>query len=280
MTQSFNPLKQFFRQPAIYLKLPSGGEHWPEGSLNLPANGELPIYPMTAIDEITYRTPDALFNGQSVVSVIQSCVPNIVNAWHMPSVDVNSILIAIRIASYGHEMEITTTCPSCEHTEDYSLDMRAVLDKIRYPNFSKTLDQGDLQVIFQPMDYSQQTQSGLAQFEQQKLVTILPGSDLSEDDKLKQLNAALIKITELTMAVIAKSIAGIRTPTAFVTDSDQISEFLNNCDRRVFNAIRDHVLDLRRQSDLTPIPITCSQCNHNYEQPMNLDVSSFFEPAS
>lgn len=280
MTQSFNPLKQFFRQPAIYLKLPSGGEHWPEGSLNLPANGELPIYPMTAIDEITYRTPDALFNGQSVVSVVQSCVPNIVNAWHMPSVDVNSILIAIRIASYGHEMEITTTCPSCEHTEDYSLDMRAVLDKIRYPDFSKTLDQGDLQIIFQPMDYNQQTQSGLAQFEQQKLVTMLPGSDLSEEEKLKQLNAALVRITELTIGVIAESIAGIRTPNAFVTDTEQIAEFLNNCDRKVFNSIRDHVLELRRQSDLQPIPITCSECDHHYEQPMNLDASSFFEPAS
>lgn len=280
MTQSFNPLKQFFRQPAIYLKLPSGGEHWPEGSLNLPANGELPIYPMTAIDEITYRTPDALFNGQSVVSVVQSCVPNIINAWHMPSVDVNSILIAIRIASYGHEMEITTTCPSCEHTEDYSLDMRAVLDKIRYPDFSKTLDQGDLQIIFQPMDYNQQTQSGLAQFEQQKLVTMLPGSDLSEEEKLKQLNATLLRITELTIGVIAESIAGIRTPNAFVTDTEQIAEFLNNCDRKVFNSIRDHVLELRRQSELQPIPITCSECDHHYEQPMNLDSSSFFEPAS
>lgn len=280
MTQSSNPLKQFFRQPAIYLKLPSGGNHWPEGSLNLPLNGEIPIYPMTAIDEITYRTPDALFNGQSVVSVVQSCVPNILNAWHMPSIDVNSILIAIRIASYGHEMEITTTCPSCEHTEDYTLDMRTVLDKVRYPDFDKKLQQGDLEFIFQPMDYNQQTQSGLAQFEQQKLVTMLPGSDLSEEEKLRQLNAALVRITELTMDVIAESIAAIRTPNATVTDPEQIVEFLNNCDRRVFNVIRDHVVELRRQSDLEPIPITCSECDHSYQQPMNLDVSSFFEPAS
>jgi hypothetical protein len=280
MTQSSNPLKQFFRQPAIYLKLPSGGNHWPEGSLNLPQNGEIPIYPMTAIDEITYRTPDALFNGQSVVSVIQSCVPNILDAWHMPSIDVNSILIAIRIASYGHEMEITTTCPGCDHTEDYTLDMRTVLDKIRYPDFGKKLQQGDLEFIFQPMNYNQQTQSGLAQFEQQKLVTMLPSSDLNEEEKLRQLNAALVRITELTMDVIAESIAAIRTPNAIVTDPAQIVEFLNNCDRRVFNAIRDHVVELRRQSDLEPIHIECSECDHKYEQPMNLDVSSFFEPAS
>jgi hypothetical protein len=60
MTQSANPLKAFFRQPAIYLKLPSDGAYWPEDAIEFPANRELPVYPMTAVDEITYRTPDAL----------------------------------------------------------------------------------------------------------------------------------------------------------------------------------------------------------------------------
>ena len=112
------------------------------------------------------------------------------------------------------------------------------------------------------------------------MVSILPGSELSEEEKLKQLNDALMRITELTIDVISESIAAIRTPNAIVTDPKQISEFLNNCDRRVFNAIRDRVVELRRQSDLEPIHIACSECDHNYEQPMNLDVSSFFEPAS
>ncbi len=70
MTQTANPLRQFFRQPAIYLRLPSNGNFWPKDSIDFPANMELPVLPMTAIDEITYRTPDALFNGQAVVSVI------------------------------------------------------------------------------------------------------------------------------------------------------------------------------------------------------------------
>ena len=112
MTQSANPLKQFFRQPVIYLRLPSNGEFWPEGSLIMPANRELPVYPMTAIDEITYRTPDALYNGQAVINVIQSCIPNIRNAWGMPAIDTNAILVAIRIASYGHELEHSTRSPS------------------------------------------------------------------------------------------------------------------------------------------------------------------------
>jgi hypothetical protein len=62
---SNNPLQQYFRQPAIYVQLPSQGKFYPAGTLNPSTTGEYPVYPMTAIDEITYRTPDALFNGQA-----------------------------------------------------------------------------------------------------------------------------------------------------------------------------------------------------------------------
>ena len=156
MTQSSNPLKQYFRQPAIYLRLPSGGQQWPNGAIDIPENGELPVYPMTAIDEITYRTPDALFNGQAVVNVIHSCVPSIKDAWGCPTVDMNSILTAIRIASYGHEMGMTTTCPNCDTTADYGLDLRSVLDQQKSPDYTKTIVHGDLEIIFKSPTYQNQ----------------------------------------------------------------------------------------------------------------------------
>jgi hypothetical protein len=86
-----NPLKQYFRRPSIYLKLPSGGVGYPLGSLNRTENGELPVYPMTAIDEITSKTPDALFNGSAVVEIIKSCVPDITDPWSIPSTDLDAI---------------------------------------------------------------------------------------------------------------------------------------------------------------------------------------------
>ena len=46
-----NPLKQYFRQPSVYVRLPSQGKFWPKDSLNMPANGELPVLPMTTMDE-------------------------------------------------------------------------------------------------------------------------------------------------------------------------------------------------------------------------------------
>jgi hypothetical protein len=164
MNQSANPLKQFFRQPAIYLRLPSGGEFWPDGSVDMPANQELPVFPMTAIDEITYRTPDALYNGQAVISVIQSCIPSIRDAWKMPTTDLNAALVAIRIASYGHEMEMITTCPSCNTDSEFVLDLRLILDKLKTGDFHKTLEHGDLVISFHPMNYYAQNISNQQQF--------------------------------------------------------------------------------------------------------------------
>jgi bacterioferritin-associated ferredoxin len=280
MSQSNNPLKQFFRQPAVYIKLPSSGEYWEQGAVNIPETQELPVYPMTAIDEITYRTPDALFNGQAVVDVIQSCIPDIKNAWAAPVTDINSVLVAIRIASYGHEMEVGTECPACNTQDNFLLDLRSVLDQLHSPDFSSTVKQGDLEIVFKPMTYRHQNQSNVEQFENQRMIRLIPESDLPDDEKLSRMTNIMKSITELTIKALKYSIAGIRTPGAFVTDSAHVEEFLHHCDRAVFTAIRDHAVELRQQTELKPVSLTCSHCENKYNQQLSLDMANFFAPAS
>ncbi len=280
MSQSSNPLQQFFRQPAVYLKLPSGGQFWPHGSLDMPPNNELPVLPMTAIDEITYKTPDALFNGSAVINVVQSCVPNIKNAWKMPGSDLNAILIAIRIASYGANMDLETTCTSCGHTDDYTVSLNSILDSMPKSNFAETVDHGDLEIYFKPVDYETQNQINLLQFEQQRILQQLQELDQPEDQKMKILNNALQEITKLTVQAIKSSISGIRTPAALVTNQQHIEEFLTNCDRALFVKIRDHAIKLKTDAELPPMQLTCSECNHQYEQAMIMDSTNFFGVAS
>jgi hypothetical protein len=280
MHQTTNPLAQFFRQPAIYLRLPSMGQHWPAGSLDMPKNSEIPVYPMTAIDEITYRTPDALFNGEAVVSVIQSCVPAIKNAWDIPSTDLDSILVAIRIASYGHSMDIATKCPACNTEADFGLDLRTVIDHLRTADYSKSLSIGDLEFYFRPLSYREITDNSQVQFEQQKTLQILNDTEAPESSKVSQLNSMMKKILEVTMTALSQSILEIRSRDSIVSDLQHIEEFLVNCDRNMFNQIRDHIVKIREDSELQPLKITCPNCQHQYEQAFTLDMSRFFESAS
>ena len=280
MPKTDNPLARFFRQPAIYIRLPSGGKTWPQGTLDYPANGELPVYPMTMVDEIMYRTPDALFNGESVVSVIQSCMPNIKDAWAIPVTDLDSILVAIRIATYGHSMDIDSQCPGCQTEHAFGLDLRTVLDKLGTADYGQGLTVGDLTIVFRPLNYRQITDNSQVQFEQQKTMQILGDAELSETARTEQINSMMKKIIDITVTALAQSIQQIRTQDAIVTDLDQIAEFLNNCDRSVFTKIRDFAISLREASEMKPLRIKCPSCQHEYDQSFTLDMSRFFGSAS
>ena len=275
-----NPLQQYFRQPAIYARLPSGGKFYPPGTIDLPPNGEIPVYPMTAIDEIIYRTPDALFNGQATVNVIQSCVPNIKNAWAIPAMDVDSLLISIRIASYGHDLEFGTTCPKCQNESEQSIDLRGALDRIAPPNYDQAIRHGDMEIFFRPMTYQNLNDNNRVQFENQKMLQQLPDADADDMAKMSALGAALKKITEITVQALSQSIAAIKTPQALVSEPEFIEEFLQQCDRKLFNQIRDHIVDLKARAEMQPMKLACPSCSHSYEQAITLDMTSFFEPAS
>jgi hypothetical protein len=277
---SNNPLSQYFRQPSIYVKLPSGGQHYADGAIDMPANGELPVYPMTAIDEITYRTPDALFNGNAVTNVIKSCVPAIRDPWAIPAMDVDSILVAIRIASYGHNMEMSTTCPHCENEADYGLDLRTILEQIKTPDYSKPIIAGDLQIFFKPMTYKHLNDNNQKQFEEQKLLQVLPDSDMPDTDKMTAMSAALVKITHITIDALSQSVAAVKTPDGLVSEPEFIEEMLKNCDRRLFAQIRDHIINVKSQAEIQPIKLKCSACEKEYQQAVTLDMTSFFEDAS
>ena len=280
MSQTSNPLRKHFRQPAIHLRLPSNGNFYPTGTVIMPPNGELPILPMTAVDEITSRTPDALFNGSAVMEIIGSCVPNIRDPWSIPAIDITALLIAVRLASYGHELEISSKCPQCGTDHTYTIDLRIVLDGLKAGDYNKTVNVGDLEFFFTPLSYRQINETSKVQFEDQKMIQMLSNADVPENEKMHQLGEAFRRITQLTIRGIAQSVATIKTPDAMVSELEHIEEFLNNCDRAMFNTIRDYVIKLREDSELRPLSIACPACQHQYQQIFTLDMANFFAPAS
>jgi hypothetical protein len=273
-----NPLTQYFRQPAIHIRLPSQGKFYPQGTLAMPPNGELPVLPMTSVDEITYRTPDALFNGSATVSVIQSCIPSIRDPWSMPSTDMDAVLVAIRIASYGHGMDISTTCPACEAADDVTVDLRRVNDSLSVGNYEEKLSIGDLEFYFRPITFKTVNHNNQVQMEQQQTIRSL--ESLEDAERSEKVQVLMSSINEATLSTVASSVAAIKTPSALVTEFEFILDYLKNTDGKIFNQIRDHAIKLKQQSEVKPIDITCSSCNHAYTQPFTLDLSSFFDDAS
>ncbi len=282
MQQNTNPLNKYLRQPEIYVKLPSNGKYWPPGSLEMPISGELPVLPMSTRDEIMVNTPDALLNGEAVVNMIQSCIPNIRNAWAMPSVDLDTVLIAIRIASYGEKMEYTSTCPKCENSDNYEIDLRQFLDMpVDLQGYENAFDYKGITVSLRPLDYNSVNQQNLEQFEQQRLITMVNDTTIDEATKQKRFQEIFNILTTYTIQNVVGSIEKLTTPEGItVIDPMHLKDFVENSERIFFQTLKDKLLDIKNKFPEKTVSTVCDTCSNEYTIPFTFDQSNFFEFAS
>lgn len=273
-----NPLASHFRQPSIYLKLPSQGKFYPEGSLELGVTGDIPVYPMTVKDEILLKTPDALMNGSSVAEMVRSCCPSIKDPWAVPIIDLDAILIAVRIASYGADMDMTSTCTHCNHENEHTIDLRVLLDTIKpLPNFDQQTFLDGLIFEIRPQTYKDLNTTSMIAFEQQKIVSVVGDSNLSEEDKRKQFQTSFDKLTDLNISTLVACIKSITADGVKVTEEALIKDFLVHCDRKTYEGIRNLVTKLLDSNVLEPSPVNCESCEKTYTVKLEFNQSNFFE---
>ena len=283
MTENANPLNKYFRHPAIYVSLPSG-TNYPPHVITPSQTGELGVMPMTAKDEIRFKTPDALMNGQGVVDVIQSCVPDIKDAWQIKSYDLDTILIAIRIATYGETMEINFNVPGANESVSHSVNLPAILDDLRKTKVDGhiTLDDG-LKITVRPLTYKDMTSASVKTFQQQKMYSAIQDSQLSDEEKAKRFDTAFKSLTDLNSSILLKNIQTITmTDGKEITDPTFIKEFVDNANATLIKEIEQKLTALRGQGAVKPLRLKATEAQikkgapASYEVPVTFDTSNFF----
>jgi hypothetical protein len=278
-----NPLTAFMRQPKIFIRLPSAGEFWSQDSLQVSENGEYPVYSMTAQDELMLKIPDALMNGQAVVDGIQHCMPNIKNAWSVPNIDMDVILIAIRIATYGEKL--TTPITVGETEMEYTVDLRSVLDSLnsQITWVSHIPVNDDLTVFVRPINYKQVTELANQSFETQKIMQIANDDKMPEEEKIALFKESFSKLSKVTVGLIAASIYKIDSSNGSTENPQFIKEFIDNSDKEIFNKIQQHIELLKENNSIKPIiiPVTDELREQGFvgesvEIPLTFDASAFF----
>lgn len=276
--QTENPLKKYYRQPQLYIKLPSKGEWWPEGSLSKTVTNEYPVFAMTARDELALKTPDALLNGQSTVDVIQSCVPSIKNAWHTPVCDVDHILIAIRLATYGNGMDFVSICPHCKHKNEHTLDLQSLLDKYAdIPTWNKPIHINDLIVVLKPESYKTFNNRSIKTYEEQRVLQVINQEGIEEVAKLEKFKELFKNLLKLTVEQVAGNINYIKLDAHTVVDNELfINEFFQNCDRVVWNKVNDTINEIKSSIPTNNVELVCESCTKDYKTPLVFEMSNFF----
>ena len=283
MTENANPLNKYFRQPALYVSLPSNTEY-PPHVVAQSQTGELGVMPMTAKGEIRFKTPDALMNGQGVVDVIQSCCPEIKDAWQIKSYDLDTILIAIRIATYGETMDMSFTVPGANETVSHSVNLPALLDQIKNVQItSEVVLKDGLKINVRPLTYKDMTQASLQTFQQQKMYAAVQDSQMSDDEKSSKFNDAFKKLTDLNEGILLKNMQSIQMQDGTeISDPIHIKEFVDKANASLIKDIETQIMQLRSQGAVKPLKLKATEeqikkgAPVTYEVPVTFDNANFF----
>jgi hypothetical protein len=281
MVQTANPLNKYYRQPSIYISLPSRGAYYSDQVFKSTDTGEIPVLPMTAKDEIAFKTPDAMINGQATVDVIRSCCPNLLDPWQMVNYDLDTVLIAIRIATYGETMDFTAIVPVVNEQISHTVNLPSLLDQIRQIKIKEDFKtKNGFVFTVTPLTYKEVTNIQVKTFEQQKQLvqTNVPGANVTEEQKTQRFAEAYKALTELNFQMLSNAFTKIVTPDGdTVTDKAQIVDFLQNADSVFVNEVQDKMIELRSQAQIKPLKMKSTEEQIKKGAPVSFDVPITFD---
>jgi hypothetical protein len=239
---------------------------------------------MNAKDELAFKTPDAMISGQATVDVIKSCVPNFKNPWMMTNYDTDTILLAIRAATYGETMDVTYTVPGTAEQVTQSISVVQLLEGLKNVEIRDEFTTKDgFTVKVSPLNYKTLNRIQTAQYEQERIYSTVRNSTLTEQQKGEQFVKSFKLLNEINFDLLVEAITEIKTPDGtVVNDKKLISEFCNNCEAKLINEIQAELGKIRMQAQIPPVKMQSTEeqikagAPVSYEVPVTFDNSNFF----
>jgi len=272
-----NPLQQFFRQPKIYVGLPSKGIFNKPNTVSGDIN-RMPIYGMTGMDEIILKTPDALLSGESTVRIFQSCCPTLTDPWDVSIIDTDLLLTAIRIATFGNELSVKNVCKNCGTENDYTINLNTFIDHFGSCAYEDTLVLKDMLIKTRPLTYKQSSEFGLENFQIQQQANQISLIDIDAEKK-KLMEEVFVALGKLRINAFTAQIDSIEAGGATVIEKTYIKEFLENADVEIIDQLQKHLEDNRNKWTIPRQHVTCANCSTEDNLLIELDQANFFGKA-
>lgn len=270
-------LKKYRRQPKLQVDLPSRGEYYPPNALYENQNTDIPVFSMTPNDEIAFKTPDALINGEATVATIKSCIPTIVDPWSIPTIDIDTVLVAIRIASYGGSMTVNRVCGDCGTENQYEIPLSSYLDSYLTKTFVNQLPIDNFIFHLRPLNYREFTnnQKRLLGI-RRSLNTIIINKDMDDEQKGKAMDPLYMELARAQLDSIYASIVGIEVEGELEQNKQEIADFLENNDNKFIAAVKQQIEENFKTWSAPMHKVSCTNCEKEDEMQVTLDTSDFF----
>jgi len=273
-----NPLKQYFRQFKIYLKIPSGTSYYKPGIIEFTDKGEIGILPMTGQDELTLKNPDGLLNGESLIEVLTSCVPAVKQPRALLTNDIDALITAVRYATYNDSLETELKCPNCGHDNNFELDLQYALDNMTEldPEYVVNLDTG-LSVFVKPYGFPELLKALHAQFEQTKLKRAFENESLDEKKKSEIFTRSFKELAVIKFDLMTAGVVKVvdESQNINVTEPKFIREFLMNIDKKSADKIGDQIDKINQIGIKRTFTAKCEKCEHEWESAIDFNPVNF-----
>lgn len=128
-----NPLLPSLRIPGETFRMPSQGLFYENNEVDSSVvNGEVEVYPMTAMEEVILSTPDKLLSGKAVTEIFAHCIPQVKSPGALLSRDVDFLMACLRLVTFGPKMVIAFK-HNCENAKEhaYTVDVQRMIATTR-----------------------------------------------------------------------------------------------------------------------------------------------------
>ena len=281
MPNKNNPLSGYFRSPKLYTKLPSQGKFYTPDVVEWPETNELPVFPMTAKDEMIMKNPDALLNGEAVAQVIASCVPAVKKPRALISNDADALLLAVQCATFGDEVPVSGECPKCNKSIESVASIEVALETMTQLQETYKYDTEEgLTIEVRPFTYESTVKAGIANFQTTRsLQSIQAITD--EIEQLKAFNQNFIQVAALNFDLIVDSVGSVSGKDAegeefLVTDRAHIREFLENCSTSIGKKVEESIAEVNKIGVNKIIQLECEECEEPFTKEIGFDPVNFF----
>lgn len=271
-TQALNPLMRAVKLPGRVLNLPSLGALYTQGELGRP-NGEVHVQAMSALDEITLKNPDLLFNGEALDQIVRTCAPDILKPTELYGRDIDALMLFLRVVTYGPEFVIRVQhdCDESKlplkngETEHRHKEHEYVVNLEQMIMNMKTLDPTDAATRYKVTLDNGQTVT-VAPVRYKDLITLFQAT-LRNKDSFTTEDVKESMISNLVMVV--DNVDG-------VSDKAQIEEWARVLTTRQTKAIAAAVENTSDWGPESTTTCVCRDCGKPFVAELPLNPISFF----
>lgn len=270
-------LNKHRRQPKIYIDIPSQLRFVKEGTTSSSFK-DVPVYSMTGADELMMKNPEALLSGTATKNLIQSCIPSIEKPGNISVIDIEYLLIAIRIASYGDSYSQHSRCPHCQEENVHEVNLGNILDTLSNNQYSEEVKVNDLTFKLNPLTYDKFSDIEKISFETQRLISQATlDKNMTIDQRREVEYQAFTRLNTVLEESIANQVVEIITDEGSEVDPKEIRDFILSSDREYFEKLKKSIEKNNRDNQIPNLAVKCGSCEKDYEQMFTMDDSHFFD---